>query len=145
MAIQMVVEHEISCKQVAHELHLHVRTVEKWVARFREDGEKALVVDASDGRPPKLDQQQREQLKQALLECPTKHGFATQAWTCPRVGALIKQLFDVQYHPDHVSKLLRKMGMTRQKPVRRAIERDDEAIDTWVCKDWPRIQKKPNA
>lgn len=132
------------CSEVARELCVHVRTVEKWVAGFRENGEASLTLGASGGRPPKLNEQQREQLKQALLRCPTDHGFVTQAWTLPRVATLIQQLFDVQYHPDHVGKLLGRLGMTRQKPVRRAVERDDEAIATWVKVDWPRIKKKPS-
>ena len=33
------------------------------------------------------------------------------------------------------------MGWSRQRPARRAVERDDEAIARWVAEDWPRVKK----
>jgi transposase len=43
----------------------------------------------------------------------------------------------VAYHPGHVWKLLRRMGWRLQRPARRAVERDQQAIARWVAEDWP--------
>jgi hypothetical protein len=60
------------------------------------------------------------------------------------VAAVITQLTGVRYHPGHVWVILRKrLGWTRQRPERRASERDEQAIQRWVAQEWPRINKGP--
>jgi transposase-like protein len=55
---------------------------------------------------------------------------------------VIERLFGITYHRGHVWKILRdKLGWSRQRPARRAVERDDEAIARWVDKDWPRLKR----
>jgi transposase len=58
-------------------------------------------------------------------------GFCGDVWTTKRVAALIKQAFGVRYHPAHVSRLLREIGWSVQKPLRRATQRNDAAIREW--------------
>lgn len=95
------------------------------------------------GRPCKLNQAGRGRLGRLLLAGAEKAGYPTDLWTCPRVAGLIRRRFKVRYHVDHVSRLLRSMGWSPQKPERRARERDEEAIRRWVRVEWPRIKKKP--
>jgi transposase len=57
----------------------------------------------------------------------------------------MERIFQVRYHPDHVGKLLHSLGFSHQKPERRAVERDEEAIATWRRKAWARIKKRPSA
>jgi transposase len=66
-------------------------------------------------------------------------------WTLQRVAEVIEAETGIAYHPGHVWRLLRQMGWSRQRPARRAIERDDEAIANWVKNDWPRVKKTPDA
>ena len=77
-----------------------------------------------------------------LLKGAKSNGFSTDLWTCPRVAQLIWERFGVDYHVDHIGRLLHGLGWGPQKPQRRAIERDEEAIRRWVNKEWPRIKKK---
>lgn len=63
--------------------------------------------------------------------------------TCPRIGQVILKIFGVGYHVDHIGRLLRSLGWSPQKPQRRAIERDEAAIQRWVKADWPRVKKTP--
>ena len=44
--------------------------------------------------------------------------------------------FGVLYHPAHVSRLVRKLGLSLQKPVLRANQRDEEAIERWKEQRW---------
>jgi transposase len=92
--------------------------------------------------PSKLSDAQFDQLRQWLIDGPLACGFDTDLWTCPRVAQLIRDRLGVSYHVDHLSRLLRKLGFTPQKPNRRAAERDEPAIRNWVRRDWPRIKKK---
>jgi hypothetical protein len=57
------------------------------------------------------------------------------------VAEVIKQTFGVCYHRDHVGKLMREAGWSRQKPVERASQRNDEAIKKWSDERWPEIKK----
>jgi hypothetical protein len=72
-------------------------------------------------------------------------GFDNDLWTCRRVAQLIVRRFGVFYHADHTGRLLHGLGWSPQKPQRRAAERDEEAVRTWLKKDWPRIKKNPAA
>jgi transposase len=58
------------------------------------------------------------------------------------VAEVIRREFGVEYHVDHVGRLLHAMAWSPQKPERRARERDEEAIRTWIKEEWPRIKKK---
>ena len=50
---------------------------------------------------------------------------------------MIQRLTSVAYHPGHTWKLLGRMGWRLQRPTRRAVERDEQAIARWVAEDWP--------
>ena len=115
----------------------------RWKAAYREGGDRALKARAVSGRPPKLRAIEKEKLEAALLAGPEAAGFASDLWTCPRVRDLIRRRFGVRYHVDHIGRLLRALGWSPQRPQRRAVERDEEKIQGWVKKSWPRIKKKP--
>jgi transposase len=60
------------------------------------------------------------------------------------VGAVIKQEFGMAYSDTHVGRLLDKIGWSRQKPVERAEQRDEEAIAEWREETFPELKKKPS-
>jgi transposase len=62
-------------------------------------------------------------------------------WTCERVAEVIRKEFGVSYHPAHVSRLLKALRQSLQKPQRRASQRDEEAIDNWKEQRWPSLKK----
>jgi transposase len=78
-----------------------------------------------------------------LLAGPEEFGFSTPLWTCPRVAQVIEAELGVKYHPGHVWKLLDGMGFSCQRPVGRAMERNEDEIRKWKQKRWPAIKKKP--
>ena len=57
--------------------------------------------------------------------------------TLERITTVIERLTGTRYHPGHTWKLLRRMGWRLQRPARRAVERDEQAIARWVAEDWP--------
>ncbi|WP_406102781.1 winged helix-turn-helix domain-containing protein [Streptomyces sp. NBC_01003] len=61
---------------------------------------------------------------------PPAHGFTDdQRWISGRIKTLIGRLFHKGYTVLGVAKLLKRHGWSCQVPVRRAIERDEEAIE----------------
>jgi len=79
----------------------------------------------------------------ALEKGPKANGFPTELWTLARVAEVIDKVTGVKYHPGHVWRVLRQMGWSRQRPARKAAERDDEAIEQWVNERWPKLKKTP--
>jgi transposase len=64
-------------------------------------------------------------------------------WTTARIAEVIWRGFGVRYHRDHVGRLMHSLHWSPQKPERRALERDDEAVEQWKREDWPRVKKTP--
>jgi len=131
-----------SQKEVAEFLGVHPVTVAKWVARHRADGDAGLKAKPTPGRPRFLTAARERKVLGWLADSPTKYGFPTELWTARRVAELIHKKFGVRFHPNYPREWLAKRGYSPQKPVRRARQRDQVAIDRWVAKDWPRIQKR---
>jgi len=129
--------------EVGRRVKVCSQTVSRWAQTVAEEGETALEAVGRAGRRPLLDEKQRQQLVARLLEGPEKLGYETPLWTCHRVGHLIAEEFGVSYHAGHVWKVLRELNWSPQRPVGRALERDEEAIDHWKRKTWPAIKKKP--
>jgi len=108
-----------------------------------EDGLDALRSMGGRGRPAQLDARQLEQLRRNLLDSPTAHGFGTELWTLKRVRTLIERMFGVSYSQVHVWRLLGELGFSNQKPERRALERNEDAVQEFKNKTWPALKKKP--
>jgi transposase len=82
-----------------------------------------------------------KRVEQTLLRGALAHGFSTDLWTLARVAEVIARETGVEYHPGHVWRVLRNLGWSLQKPARRAIERDQEAIQRWVKETWPEVKR----
>ena len=130
-----------SLNQVGRLIGCHASSVMRWRDARRCGGARALRVRFSPGRPLKLDHAQRKRLLEVLLRGPLAHGYRTNLWTTARIAEVIRREFGVQYHRDHVGRLMHGLQWSPQKPKRRALERDEKAIDRWKQKDWPRIKK----
>jgi transposase len=132
--------------QVAHQLGVARQNVSRWHALWRAGGPDALRSAGPTGSAPRLSDPQLHDLTQALREGARAHGFDTDHWTLARIATVIQRLTGVGYHPGHVWKLLRhRLGWRLQRPARRAVERDEQAIARWVESDWPRIRQKRQA
>jgi transposase len=129
--------------EVSRRVKVCSQTVSRWARTVAEEGERALEAVGRAGRKPLLDEKQRERLVARLLQGPERLGYETPLWTCTRVAHLNQEEFGVRYHAGHVWKVLRQLNWSPQRPVGRALERDEKAIHQWKRKTWPAIKKKP--
>ncbi len=120
------------------------QTVYTWKRLLDEGGIDALRAVPERGRPAQLDEAQLAALRAAILRSPTEHGFATELWTLKRVGAVIERMNGVRFGQTNVWRLLGSMGFSPQKPEKRAIERDEDAVRHWKRRTWPALKKKPS-
>lgn len=131
---------------IAEALGVTEGAVSQWLRSAREEGgRQALRSRRGSGRPPKLSEDERARLPGLLAKGPEHFGFRGAVWTRSRVAALIRRVFGVGYSESHVGRLLRRLGFSPQRPVFRAAQRNEEAIERWLEEDWPRIKKKPSA
>ena len=115
------------------------------VHRWRRLAQNPHGLDArpATGHAPRLTDGQLPQLEQLLLEGAKTHGWPNQLWTADRVARLIRQRFGIDYHPEHVRKILkRRLGWTSQKPKRQARERNDKEVERWKGDELPRILRQ---
>jgi len=130
---------------VARQLEVTRQSVSRWHAEWKTGGTAALDGAGRAGRPPQLDRADLVRIERQLAKGPLANGYATDMWTIARVKEVIEAETGVAFHPGHVWRLLGQMGWSRQRPARKALERDDEAIANWIKNDWPRVKKTPDA
>ena len=116
----------------------------QWIKKAKEGGEEALKAHPPKGVPARLTWEQKAQIPNLLAKGAEAYGFRGDVWTASRVTKVIDQTFGVRYHRDHVGRLLREAGWSRQQPIERATQRDEEAIKTWYEQRWPALKKKPS-
>lgn len=129
--------------EVARELEVSRQSASRWYADWQANGTKGLSAAGRAGRLPKLDARQRRRVVTELNKGPAAHGYPTELWTLARVAEVVEATTGVSYHPGHVWRLLRQLGWSRQRPARRAVERNDQAVAAWVATEWPRVKKTP--
>jgi len=128
---------------IADALGVTEGAVSQWMKRAREQGVEGLRHKPPPGATPRLSEEARAKLPELLARGAEAHGFRGEVWTCERVATMIRKEFGVSYHPAHVSRLLKALRHSLQKPQRRAEQRDEEAIDDWKEKKWPSLKKGP--
>lgn len=132
------------CTDVAKAVGVARQTVYTWKGLLDEGGIDALRAVPERGRPAQLDEQQLAAVRATLLRSPTEYGFGTELWTLKRVGAVIERLHGVRFGQTQVWRILGALGFSPQKPERRAIERNEDAVRNWKRRTWPSLKKKPS-
>ena len=134
---------ELNNSEIGRRLKVCNQTVSRWRKQYRTAGKPALQKAGRAGRKPRLSGTARQRLVELLKQGPERLGYETPLWTCWRVAHLIEKEFGVAYHAGHVWKLLRGVTWSAQRPVGRALERDEDAIRQWKRQRWPALKKKP--
>ena len=132
-----------SQQKIAEALGVTAGAVSQWMRRGREGGEEGLKSRPRAGAEPKLTAEQRAQIPVLLAQGAEAFGFRGDVWTATRVATVIRREFGVGYHPNHVGKLLRAAGWSVQKPIERASQRDEAAIEAWRTERWPALKRGP--
>ena len=136
-----LLQRDVPVHVVAERLGVDRRSVRRWKRTHRGAGRAGLKARPAAGRPPKLTPAQRKHLARLVVAGPEAAGYATSLWTCRRLVEVIKDEFEVVYHPDHVGRLLRACGFSPQRPQPRAKERDDQRVREWIQRDWAKVKK----
>lgn len=130
---------DVENKVIAHDLRISVRSVQRWRKAWSQGGPGAL---ASKGPAslPLLSDELFAVLEQELAKGPAAHGWPDQTWTLSRIKTLIGRRFHKSYTIQGVAALMKRHGWSCQVPARRAVERDDAGVATWVKETWPDVE-----
>ena len=108
-------------KQAADRVGKSEGTATRWARRWNEGGLGQLTPNFGDGRPPKLGEDEQEQLLKILRD--------GQPWKPQEIQYILNEEFDVEYHPDYLSSFLRDLGLSYSIPRTRRPSRPDDAED----------------
>ena len=122
-----------------------LRAVSKWMRLSRSGGLKALRLGKRGRRVGSghLGQQQAARIRSLIVgKMPDQLKLPFYLWTREAVARLIEREYDIAVSPTSVGRYLKAWGMSAQKPVRRAYERNDEAIARWLKEEYPAIAEE---
>ncbi|MFI6122874.1 IS630 family transposase [Streptomyces sp. NPDC051064] len=136
-------------EDVAAVFGVSLKTVDKWWAKWQAGGREALVMRPR-GKPvgvhQVLGEAEQAAVRQAVLDHrPSEVGLGGQLWTRRLIGELIAELYRVKLTEPGVGKCLKRWGLSFQRPDKRAVEQDPEAVAQWHAETWPRIRARARA
>jgi transposase len=134
-------EQRAPAAEIAAELRVTERSVHRWRRAWLAGGPAGLASRGQAARC-RLDEGQLAELDAVLEAGPLAAGYRDQRWTLARIRDLIAKKSGVHYTLPGVWYLLRRLGWTCQLGARRAIERDDGAIEVWKKETWPRVKER---
>ena len=128
--------------EVVKSLGMNRTSIYRWLkaAAGRGKGERALASRPAAGRPTKLTPTQRAQVFRWINgKDPRQYGLDFGLWTRQIAAMLIEQKFGVRLGVTAVARMLARLGLTPQKPLQRAYQRDPQAIERWQRETYPGI------
>jgi transposase len=135
--------------EAAETVGVNRRFVGQWVKAAAQSGEAALAGRRRGrrrGEQKALSAAQEEGVRCLITRgCPDRYGLSFALWTRPAVRALIRRESGVWLTLPAVGRYLRAWGFTAQRPMRRASERQDEAVREWLASTYPAITQKAKA
>ena len=125
---------------VAKVLGVGKSTLFGWLARYRAGGWDALDAHRRGGRPPKLTARMMAWIYNTVAtKDPRQVKFPFALWTSMMVAELIWRQFHIRLSRASVCRLMNQLGLSPQKPLWRAFQKDPERVEKWVKEEYPRI------
>ena len=143
LAVRRVVEGGEAPSEVSKSLGFGRTSIYRWLRAYEEQGLEALVEKVAPGPEPKLNEKQRQRVKRWILgKDPRQYGFEFGLWTRRIVQALIQEKMGIALGLTAVGRLLASLNITPQKPLRRAYERDPQAVQRWLDETYPLLKQR---
>jgi transposase len=148
-ALFLIEQQGLSQGQAAQMVGVHRQTVNIWLKRYRQRGEDG-VLDGRRVSPRRgkgaLSAEEAGQVRAWIVEqTPDQLGLPFALWTSRAVRELIERRLGKRLGPTAVQLYLRRWGLTPQKPLVRAKERQPAAIAAWLETAYPAIAKRARA
>lgn len=131
---------------VAAAFGLSTRTIFNWLAKFAEGGQSALLAKPIPGRPPKINAEEMRWIAQAVKDnSPQQFKFEFGLWTLSLIRELINRQFTKTLSLASVSRVMKLLGFTAQKPLYQAWQQDAVLVRQWEVETYPTIKTEAAA
>ncbi len=141
LAVQRVFDGEPP-SDVTHAYGLSEKIIFRWIRKAKKEGLDSLMPLPRPGRSRTLTEAEEQEVASWIIgNDPRQYGFDFGLWTRQIVANLIEDRLGIVLSINSVGRLLHRQGLTPQKPLRRAYERDEAAVKEWVNKEYPKIKK----
>ena len=135
------IEHGESPEHVIRVLGMNRRTIYKWIALYREGGIKALKARPLLGRPLTMSGAKlRWIFKTVTTKNPLQLKFPFALWTREMVKELMERKYGIKLSVVSAGRLLKKLGLSCQKPLMKAFQQDPVIVQQWIAEDYPKIK-----
>ncbi|MFH1637795.1 MAG: IS630 family transposase [Candidatus Woesearchaeota archaeon] len=108
---------------------------------YKKSGILALKRRKAPGASPKLSVKEKNKLLVMIEKTADNYGFDNPLWDCKKIRQLIYEQFKKRIHISNIWRLLKRAGISAKKPQREAKEKDQEEVEEWIKKVWPKILK----
>jgi transposase len=102
-----------------------------WKRAIDEGGPNALRAAPRPGRPTHVPREQLATLPDLLAMGALSYGFSTDLWTIPRILQVTKAEWGVHHTETAMWRLLKRYGLSWQRPRRTAREKVLQAVKNW--------------
>jgi len=106
----------LSQSQVARKFGVSRTTASRWNRALSGRGVEALRKRRAPGRPSRLNADQQAGVADVFKAGPRAAGFESDRWTTLRFAETIHARFGVRYDPDHVGRIMHRLGLRERKP-----------------------------
>lgn len=135
-----------TAQSVAAAFGVNVRSVFRWLADFANGGQNALLAKPIPGRPSKVSAEEMRWLAQAVRDStPLQYKFEFGLWTLSLIRALINRQFGKALSIATVSRLMKVLGFSAQKPLYQAWQQDAVLVRQWEAETYPAIRAEARA
>lgn len=132
-----------SPKIVAKALGINRTTIYDWLAKYRQGGWSRLKAKPVPGRPPKLQGKALRWVYDTVTsKNPVQLKFEFALWTREMVAKIIFDKYGIRLSAVSVGRLLAQLGITCQKPIHRALQRNKTLVRKWLKEEYPQIKRQ---
>src|SRR5437764_11613061 len=135
------IEEGATHQEVAERFRVTRMSANRWRRTLAAGGRPALASTGAGGASCRLTRAQLDELQLLLDTGPAEYGWTDQCWTLPRIAAVVRERFGVDYTLPGLDLLLHRIGWSVQVPARRASERDEGRIVAWREESWPQLKR----
>ena len=143
IAVRRVTEDGEAPSVVMDSLGLCRTSIYPWLRLHQKKGQGGLLLKKASGPRPKLTEGQGRQVRRWIAgKDPRQYGFEFGLWTRQIVAQLLQEKFGIALKLTAVGRLLARLDITPQKPLRRAYERDPKAVKAWLEQTYPLLRRR---
>ena len=136
----------MSAKDISSTTESSIEHISRIWSMYQKGGKKAIKLKTrgrKTGAKKTLTPTQETALIKRLIDTtPQQLKFKYVLWTRESVQKLIKHDYGIEMPISTVGKYLQRWEFTSQVPIKRAYERNDKAVQTWLEETYPHIEKQ---